>query len=168
MKRQNDFDQSWSMQERMPKIQIHNVDLPLVTRSQHNKGYLSIHTYMYIHPSIYMVIYLSIHPSIHSYVHVNSSIYLFIHHPYIHLSIHHTCILIMQLQEVEEEVEELRIQLKKQMKNLEAEVLSKVDLQNQIQSLREDMAFKKKLYDEVQQRCILILLMLYMYTITPN
>lgn len=53
-----------------------------------------------------------------------------------------------KLQEVEEEVEELRIQLKKQMKNLEAEVLSKVDLQNQIQSLREDMAFKKKLYDE--------------------
>lgn len=32
---------------------------------------------------------------------------------------------------------------------LEAETLGKVDLQNHIQSLKEEMAFKRKVHDEV-------------------
>ena len=33
--------------------------------------------------------------------------------------------------------------------NLETETLSKVDLQNHIQSLKEELAFRKKIYEEV-------------------
>lgn len=46
-------------------------------------------------------------------------------------------------------MDDLRTQLKKIQDTLERETLSKVDLQNQIQSLREDLAFKKKVYEEV-------------------
>ena len=55
----------------------------------------------------------------------------------------------LQIQELEDEVEELRSRLKETQESLERETLAKVDLQNQIQSLREELAFKKKVYDEV-------------------
>ena len=57
--------------------------------------------------------------------------------------------LFLQIQELEDEVEELRSRLKETQESLERETLAKVDLQNQIQSLREELAFKKKVYDEV-------------------
>ena len=49
----------------------------------------------------------------------------------------------------EEDNKELQVHLTKVEKDLENETLSKVDLQNQNQSLREELAFKKKVYDEV-------------------
>ena len=55
----------------------------------------------------------------------------------------------LQVQDLEEELDELRSRLKEIQEALERETLAKVDLQNQIQSLREDMAFKRKVYDEV-------------------
>ena len=53
------------------------------------------------------------------------------------------------MKELEQEVEELKATLEGVKAQLEAETLSKVDLQNNIQSLREDLAFKKKMYEEV-------------------
>ena len=54
-----------------------------------------------------------------------------------------------QLKELEQELEEVKANLEAIKGQLEAETLSKVDLQNNIQSLREDIAFKKKMYEEV-------------------
>ena len=54
-----------------------------------------------------------------------------------------------QVKELEQELEEVKATLDGVKAQLEAETLSKVDLQNNIQSLREDMAFKKKMYEEV-------------------
>lgn len=53
------------------------------------------------------------------------------------------------MKELEQELEELKATLEGVKGQLEAETLSKVDLQNNIQSLREDLAFKKKMYEEV-------------------
>lgn len=53
------------------------------------------------------------------------------------------------MKELEQEVDELKATLEGVKGQLEAETLSKVDLQNNIQSLREDLAFKKKMYEEV-------------------
>ncbi len=53
---------------------------------------------------------------------------------------------------MDEEVDELRSQIKKLQETLEQETLAKVDLQNQMQSLKEDMAFRKKMYEEVRIR----------------
>ena len=50
---------------------------------------------------------------------------------------------------MEEEVEELRAQVKKLQEMLEQETLLKVDFKNQNQSLKEDMLFRKKIYEEV-------------------
>lgn len=53
-----------------------------------------------------------------------------------------------RVKELEEELEELRAQLNELRESLEKETLSKVDLQNQNQSLKEELAFKKKVYEE--------------------
>ena len=53
------------------------------------------------------------------------------------------------MKDLEQELEELKANLEGVKGQLEAETLSKVDLQNNIQSLREDLAFKKKMYEEV-------------------
>ena len=52
-------------------------------------------------------------------------------------------------------MEELRAQLNELRESLEKETLSKVDLQNQNQSLKEELSFKKKVYEEVCGRCLL-------------
>lgn len=54
-----------------------------------------------------------------------------------------------QVQELEDELEDMRSQIKKLQDTLEQETLTKVDFQNQIQSLKEDTAFRKKMYEEV-------------------
>lgn len=48
-------------------------------------------------------------------------------------------------------MEELRSTLEAMKESLEAETLSKVDLQNSIQSLKEELAFRKKVYEEVRE-----------------
>lgn len=53
-------------------------------------------------------------------------------------------------------MEELRAQLNELRDSLEKETLSKVDLQNQNQSLKEELAFKKKVYEEVCRHCLLL------------
>lgn len=53
------------------------------------------------------------------------------------------------MKELEEEVEELRAQVIELRETLEKETLSKVDLQNQIQSIKEELSFRKKVYEEV-------------------
>lgn len=50
---------------------------------------------------------------------------------------------------MDEEVDDLRSRLKEAQDSLERETLTKVDLQNQIQSLREEMTFTKRVHDEV-------------------
>lgn len=52
-------------------------------------------------------------------------------------------------QDLEQEVAELQVQIASLRESMEAETLSKVDLQNNIQSLREELAFRKKVYEEV-------------------
>ena len=54
-----------------------------------------------------------------------------------------------QVKELEQELEELKATLEGVKAQLESETLGKVDLQNNIQSLREELAFKKKMYEEV-------------------
>ena len=51
-------------------------------------------------------------------------------------------------------MEELRVQMHELRESLEKETLSKVDLQNQNQSLKEELAFKKKVYEEVCTGCM--------------
>ena len=58
---------------------------------------------------------------------------------------------LLQVKEFEAELEELRSTLETMKESLEAETLSKVDLQNSIQSLREELAFRKKVYEEVRE-----------------
>lgn len=58
---------------------------------------------------------------------------------------------LLQVKEFEAELEELRSTLESMKESLEAETLSKVDLQNSIQSLREELAFRKKVYEEVRE-----------------
>ena len=57
------------------------------------------------------------------------------------------------MKELEQDLEETKSALDNVKSQLEAETLSKVDLQNNIQSLKEDLAFKKKMYEEVSQNC---------------
>lgn len=58
---------------------------------------------------------------------------------------------LLQVKEFEAELEELRSTLEAMKESLEAETLSKVDLQNSIQSLKEELAFRKKVYEEVSR-----------------
>ncbi len=51
---------------------------------------------------------------------------------------------------MEEELDDLRTQVKKLQETLEQETLLKVDLKNQIQSLKEDSVFRRKVYEEVR------------------
>ena len=53
-------------------------------------------------------------------------------------------------QDLEHDVAELQAQIVSLRESMEAETLSKVDLQNNIQSLREELAFRKKIYEEVR------------------
>ena len=53
------------------------------------------------------------------------------------------------MRELEEEVEELTAQLKSLRDSLEQETLSKVDLQNNLQSLKEKLAFDRRIHEEV-------------------
>ena len=46
-------------------------------------------------------------------------------------------------------MEDLSAQVKSLRDSLEQETLNKVDLQNNIQSLKEELAFKKRIHDEV-------------------
>lgn len=45
----------------------------------------------------------------------------------------------------------MQAQIASLRESMEAETLSKVDLQNNIQSLKEELAFRKKVYDEVSE-----------------
>lgn len=54
------------------------------------------------------------------------------------------------MKDLEAELDELRSTLDALKETLEGETLSKVDLQNSIQSLKEELAFKKKVYEEVR------------------
>ena len=56
----------------------------------------------------------------------------------------------LHMQELEAEVADLQAQIASLRESVEAETLSKVDLQNNIQSLKEELAFRKKIYDEVR------------------
>lgn len=47
------------------------------------------------------------------------------------------------------EIEELRANIEELRSLLENETLCKVDLQNNLQSLNEELSFRKKIYDEV-------------------
>ena len=60
-----------------------------------------------------------------------------------------TRVLRLQVRELEEELERMTAQLKSLQDSLEQETLSKVDLQNRIQSLKEELAFNKRVHEEV-------------------
>ncbi len=47
------------------------------------------------------------------------------------------------------EIEELRANVEELRSLLEAETLCKVDYQNNLQSLNEELSFRKKIYEEV-------------------
>ena len=47
------------------------------------------------------------------------------------------------------EIEELRANIEELRSLLENETLCKVDLQNNLQSLNEELSFRKKIYEEV-------------------
>ena len=51
---------------------------------------------------------------------------------------------------MEDELDDLRTEVKRLRELLEQETLLKVDLKNQIQSLKEDSVFRKKVYEEVR------------------
>ena len=63
-----------------------------------------------------------------------------------------------QVRELEAELEELRSTMEALKATLEAETLSKVDLQNHIQSLKEEMAFMKKVHSEVRDSGVFLFL----------
>ena len=46
---------------------------------------------------------------------------------------------------------DLHAQMASLRESMEAETLGKVDLQNHIQSLKEELAFRKKVYEEVNE-----------------
>lgn len=52
--------------------------------------------------------------------------------------------------ELESENKELQDTLDSAKYNLEQETLTRVDLQNQVQSLREELNFKRNVYDKVR------------------
>ena len=60
------------------------------------------------------------------------------------------------MKDLEAEVAELREGYDSMKASLESETLSKVDLQNHIQSLKEEMAFRQKVHDEVNCNPVLI------------
>ena len=51
---------------------------------------------------------------------------------------------------------DLQAQITSLRESMEAETLSKVDLQNNIQSLKEELAFRKKVYEEVSCVCVCV------------
>lgn len=53
------------------------------------------------------------------------------------------------MKELQAELADLRDSYESTQASLEAETLSKVDLQNKCQSLKEELVFNKKLYEEV-------------------
>ena len=53
------------------------------------------------------------------------------------------------MRDLEAEKTELQAMLDGLKKSLEAETLSRVDIQNHIQSLKEELAFRKKVHEEV-------------------
>ena len=72
--------------------------------------------------------------------------YCLIFHPSLPLS---PCATDQPTQDLEHEMADLQAQIVSLRESMEAETLSKVDLQNNIQSLREELAFRKKIYEEV-------------------
>ena len=67
------------------------------------------------------------------------------------------------MKDLEAEVAELREGYDSMKASLESETLSKVDLQNHIQSLKEEMAFRQKVHDEV--RILLFTMFLLKHTL---
>ncbi len=59
------------------------------------------------------------------------------------------------MKDLQAELDEIRSTVDAMKETLEAETLGKVDLQNNIQSLREELAFRKKVYEEVRGELIL-------------
>lgn len=55
------------------------------------------------------------------------------------------------MKDLEAELAEMRGGYDSMKSSLESETLSKVDLQNNIQSLKEEMAFRQKVHDEVRE-----------------
>ena len=53
------------------------------------------------------------------------------------------------MKDKDEEIEELRANVEELRSLLESETLSKVDYQNNLQSLNEELSFRKKVYEEV-------------------
>lgn len=53
------------------------------------------------------------------------------------------------MKDLEAEADELRSNVEELKSALEVETLSKVDYQNNVQSLNEELAFRKKVYEEV-------------------
>ena len=53
------------------------------------------------------------------------------------------------LQDVEEELAKLSSELNDKKRQLERELLEKVDLQNNLQSLKEELSFRESVYEKV-------------------
>lgn len=54
------------------------------------------------------------------------------------------------MKELQDEVAELKDNIEELRAALESETLAKVDYQNNLQSVTEDLAFRKKVYEEVR------------------
>ncbi len=57
----------------------------------------------------------------------------------------------MQLKDKDAEIDELRANIEELRSLLESETLCKVDFQNNLQSLNEELSFRKKVYEEVRK-----------------
>ena len=60
------------------------------------------------------------------------------------------CDCALQLKDKDDEIEELRANVEELRSLLENETLCKVDYQNNLQSLNEELSFRKKVYEEVR------------------
>ena len=63
---------------------------------------------------------------------------------------------VVQVTDRDAEIEELRTNIEELRCLLENETLCKVDLQNNLQSLNEELSFRKKIYEEVRKIGFLI------------